>query len=305
MAQIHTCLLDGDILRYEIGSIQQPHPFLPGEGIAAPEEFIRKRVDERVRGIVAATGATHLRVFLTGPGNFRFDIATQVPYKGNRDGFEKPIRYSTVTEHLKTQYNAETVTGIEADDILAIEQFKSLKLDKEFSTCIASRDKDLRMTPGYHYSWSCGERQNEKPLYWVTPTQGKHFFYKQLLTGDATDNIIGCGVRVETVYKSGKKKGQPYTARKGVGPKTAEKYLCGPRTEKGLFEVVKREYKKIFEDNWYEVMLENARLLYIGQTPETLYNFPEEFLDGSSEYESTPSSTDIDTRGVQSSADES
>jgi len=46
-----------------------------------------------------------------------------------------------------------------------------------------------------------------------------------MLTGDSSDNIIGCGEKQNLIYKSGAKQGQAYRKRVGVGPKEADEIL--------------------------------------------------------------------------------
>ena len=52
---------------------------------------------------------------------------------------------------------------------------------------IATLDKDLDGVPGWHYVWK-GKREG---VFYVTETEADRFFYTQMLTGDATDNIPG------------------------------------------------------------------------------------------------------------------
>ena len=66
--------------------------------------------------------------YLTDSGsNFRLDIATILPYKGNRSGTEKPPLWKGLREYLMEAYPDQVteVVGIEADDQLAIDQYTS------------------------------------------------------------------------------------------------------------------------------------------------------------------------------------
>lgn len=265
---VDVALIDGDVIRYELGAVQLDHPYVKGAKIPAPANFIKNLVDAKLEEITDATGVDDFVVYFTGGGNFRFDIATVQPYKGNRADFQKPYHWKTVDFILKDQCKCKTIEGSEADDALALRQFESLEDMKEggIRTVICSRDKDLRMTEGYHYSWACGKNQPEKPLYWVTKLEGHKFFFKQMLTGDGTDHILGCAVREKMVYKSGAKKGQECIRRKGVGPAKADKLLAEGSTCQEWYNIVQLEYKNIYPDNWEDIMIENARLLYIGQT---------------------------------------
>ena len=69
--------------------------------------------------IKTRTGCTDMRIFLSGQTNFRYDIATIQPYKGNRTD-RKPYWYNEIREYLINNRGAEVVQGIEADDALAM-----------------------------------------------------------------------------------------------------------------------------------------------------------------------------------------
>jgi len=74
--------------------------------------------------------------------------------------------------------DAVVAEGEEADDLLGIGAV-------QHGHGIATLDKDLNGIEGYHYNWK------KKEVYVVSPESADIFFYKQLLTGDATDNIPG------------------------------------------------------------------------------------------------------------------
>lgn len=257
-------LLDCDILRYQIGSVKAAHPFLKGEFIPAPESEICRLVEDLIQHVIKINKADSYVCPLSGKGNFRLDIAKQEPYKGNRDpNVTRPFHYDTVGDYILKNHPSVIVDGMEADDWLGIEQRK----DPE-NTCIASRDKDLGTVFGYHYRWACGEYQPERTIHWITPYEAAEFFFHQMLTGDNTDNILGCGKR-EMVKWGGKM----MLRRKGVGKGAADKILATCSTVQEMYDAVKAEYEKIFSDEHEDVMLENARLLYIGQTPDNLFEW--------------------------------
>lgn len=257
-------LIDADIFRYQIGSIQAAHPFLEGEYIPAPETEIKRLIDDLIEHIIKATGADSYICPLSGQGNFRHSIAKQEPYKGNRDpNSQRPYHYDTVGEYIRNYHPSIVVDNIEADDWLGIEQRK----DPEH-TIICSRDKDLGTVFGWHYRWACGDRQPERPNHWITPYEAREFFFHQMLTGDNTDNIMGCGKREEVMWG-----GKLQLRRKGVGQKGADKILATCNTVQEMYDAVKLEYEKVFGEEHEEVMLENARLLYIGQTQDNLFQW--------------------------------
>ncbi len=169
-----------------------------------------KMVDQLIELILDRTGASHYEVFLSETGNFRLKVASVKKYKGTRQS-EKPKWWGAIRRHLYDKHEATAVYGCEADDMLSIRQ--RAYLAEGTKSCIASRDKDLRICPGLHYSWACGDKQPEKPLYevdeigalwpkWGTTKAGNpciadlkgcglKFFYAQLIMGDTADNIPG------------------------------------------------------------------------------------------------------------------
>jgi hypothetical protein len=191
---------DGDIIPYEIGAISEGFHTL---------SKVTDKVDQLVEFILERTQATEYELFLSEKGNFRLDIASVKQYKGQRMP-DKPKWWQHIRDYLYEHWDATAVHGCEADDMLSIKQRECNFL--AIKSCIASRDKDLRITPGWHYSWPCGEYQPEKPLYlvsrmgelwpkWKAGKRGRtladlkgtglKFFYSQLIMGDGADNIPG------------------------------------------------------------------------------------------------------------------
>ncbi len=198
-----TPLIDGDVLVYEIGFACEY-----GKEEIPSFEYVKEVLDNRIRQICEEVEATSPPVlFLTGKGNFRETLAVTKPYKGTRVA-EKPYHYANIKAYLQASYGATLVEGYEADDALAMAQTSK--------TIICSRDKDLRMVEGWHFSWECGKQPQVGPYKTdrvgklsVLPKKvmgyGLSFFYFQLLTGDSVDNIPGC---------------------KGIGPKKAVDLLA-------------------------------------------------------------------------------
>lgn len=255
-------LVDADVLRYELGAIQTNHPFLDGERIPANPEFIYQRIEDRITRIKEATSCYNVLLVFSGSGNFRFSQATLEPYKGKREGLTKPHHWQTVNDYLKEHFAHIVIDGREADDYLAEKQ----RIDK--NTIICTRDKDLLVTPGWHYRWACGDRQPEVPPHYVTELDAWRNFFHQMLIGDNTDNIIGCGER-RPVIRGGKE----VMWRHGVGPKDSKKLLKDCTTVTGMYHTVRIEYMRLFPEAWECNMLENARLLFVGQREDDLFDW--------------------------------
>lgn len=132
-----------------------------------------------------------LCLYLTGTGNFREKIATIKPYKGNRPPWHKPRLYRECRAYMVNAWGAVVVHDQEADDEVVIQQIAANEAG--IPSVIVGIDKDLWQCPGWHYSTS------KRGFARISPAMGLRLFYRQVLTGDATDNIGG-------VYRLGKVK---------------------------------------------------------------------------------------------------
>ena len=171
-------------------------------------------------------------IYLTGVGNYREEIATIAPYKGNRDSGHKPKYYKEMRRYAIDSWGAEVIDGMEADDAVSMEQWAN----PDKSTIIVSIDKDLLNTPGHHYN----PRRDEYQL--VTLAEADRNFWMQGGTGDTTDNIKGL---------------------KGVGPKTVWKeWEKNPDLE--MFkDWLRRGYDKQYGADGEHAMWENLTLLWM------------------------------------------
>lgn len=179
--------------------------------------------------------------------NFRFDVATTLPYKGNRKQ-PKPKYYNYIREYLISKANTIVTEGIEADDLIA-----DMAEENPEKTVIVSIDKDLRQVPGWHFEPD-GEFElvldkerdelvsylsPKRPIYYVGRSSpgilqlekspgnktgifgtGDRWIYAQMMLGDTIDNIPGL---------------------KGYGPVKVYNLLNGKEDYK---EITKRAYEK-------------------------------------------------------------
>lgn len=245
-------LVDSDILCYEFGGMVQLED--PEKPLAW--EIVRTMVDDRIKQILEATSATSYKLYLTdSSSNFRVDLATIKPYKGHRKT-EKPYHWEAIRQHLIDSWDAEVQYGIEADDRLGIEQSTNFELywadhneiiPELLNTVICSRDKDLNMIPGWHYVWPAGKQ--EEKLWFQDELSAIRCFYRQLLTGDSTDNILG-------LY--------------GVGASSQlVKRLESFDQEQLMFEHVLKAYQDRFGTYATQFIWENAALLWIKREEAT------------------------------------
>lgn len=225
-------LIDGDILAYRAAFATQD---------ALPQDA-EDKVEELVQYVLGETlvfpSPSDYYVFLTGKGNFRYEIAKSHEYKGNRKGTDKPLHLQHVRDYLVAKHNAIISEGEEADDLISK---KATELGP--TTVVASIDKDMLQIPCRHFNFVKNEWRD------VDEFSGLKFFYKQILTGDTADNIIG-------LYR--------------VGSVKADKMLEGCETEEDLWDAVLKAY-----DGDIERVVENARLLWLRRREEELWQPPD------------------------------
>lgn len=205
--------IDGDLVCFRCAA---------SVGEDGEEDIAILRADKLMRDLLYNTGCESYNCFISGRNNFRKQINPE--YKANRKDKIPPRWLQSCREYLQKEWNAVVSTGCEADDLLGIHQH-----DTE-SYCI-SLDKDLLMITGWHFRWL----DNEKIF--VTPEEGLKTFYKQMLIGDKSDNIIGV---------------------RGLGPVKASKLLDNLETEQELIETVFNLYDEDAERFWM-----NAQCLWI------------------------------------------
>lgn len=222
-------LLDADILCYRVGfATNDEHENTAIETMAV---FLEDLV---MFDLIDCEGH---ELFLTGKNNFRHEIAVTAPYKGNRKDNKKPKHLPLLREYLQMAWGAVVSNGEEADDVIAI---RATELGDD--SIIVSTDKDFNQVPGWHYNFV------KKVKSYVTPEEGLRFFYRQILTGDAADNIKG-------LFR--------------VGDVKATKMLAGAKTEVELYQCCVEALGK-------ERVLENGRLLWLRRKQNELWEPPSE-----------------------------
>ena len=252
-------LIDADLIAYEAASAAD----MVEEGYERRSfDYVIDKVDESIRFITENSGCDSYELFITGKDNFRYDIATVKPYKGNRSAKPKPF-YLESTRKLLESYGAVVCDGMEADDMLAVRAREMEYKD----CCICSRDKDLRMVPCMQYSWEVGlqpewgpelvdtlgelhfrfsdkilkngEKSNAIKKVWGT---GLKWFYAQLIIGDSTDNISGL---------------------EGKGGGLVHQVIHPCTSEEELFTAAFSAYTDKYGDTAAERLLEQGRLLWM------------------------------------------
>jgi hypothetical protein len=179
---------------------------------------------------------TDFQLYLSGSGNFRKLMPTDPVYKGNRDPAHRPTYEENLRQYLIQKYGAVLVDGMEADDAVGIAQCET----EPETTVLVSIDKDLDQIPGWHYNYQ------KKKKYFVTEEEGTRFFWKQMLTGDTSDNIRG-------IY--------------GIGPVKADKMLGDSADD--YETIVWDAYINEFGGDAERMFRQNQELLWILRAPRS------------------------------------
>ena len=219
-------LIDGDIIGYRIGFSTEKES----------EKIVISRVATFVETMLwEDLDAETYQGYLTGSGNFRNEIATTAPYKGNRTA-PKPKHLQLIRDYLVSAWDFQVSEGQEADDSIAIAH-----VENNYKSIIASIDKDFLQLRGNHWNFV------KKEMTFVSEEEAIKNFYRQVLTGDRVDNIIGL---------------------KGIGPVKADKILRECESAAEMYSACVQAYGST------ERVIENCRLLHLRRTEGELWKPP-------------------------------
>tara|TARA_R110000850_G_scaffold12281_2_gene41510 strand:+ start:5 stop:940 length:936 start_codon:yes stop_codon:yes gene_type:complete len=258
-----TLNIDGDIVIYRPCCIHN-------EDDDQSRRLITKDISSMIDKLMLAAGCNTYIMFVTTKFNFRDQLVDD--YKAKRLEVVRPINLTYAKRWAVENLNTHFHKGLEADDLLGIHMTDD--------TVLWSLDKDLRQVPGKHLDdatmkvidiTKSGSLKKEV-IYkdcGIRIKKTKHHFtgliglYFQMLTGDTTDWIVGCGVRETGTFKSGPNKGKERIVRKGVGPGQAFDLLYGSKLTGDALKVVINEYKKIHSNAWQQELETQANLLFM------------------------------------------
>lgn len=192
--------------------------------------------------------ASDIRIAVQSPGpKFRSQIYPD--YKAHR---QAPSQYSNtlVPELRRRLVDMGVATGsgtLESDDLLRIWYEELVR--KGQRPIICAEDKDMQMIPGVHFRLKDNIFKSE--LLTINKYEARMFFYTQLLTGDAVDNV----------------KGVPK-----IGPKRAEGILAGLFEEEEFQQAVVDTYAGYFGENWRTALELNGHMIYLRKTFEDTFS---------------------------------
>lgn len=202
---------------------------------AGPISHALANIKNIMEGITKQERCSSYEVFISGKDNFRYDIDPN--YKGNRDKSSKPIQEKEIRNYLKKAWGAKEVDFCEVDDAVSY-----MTMQNPISNVIVTIDKDLDNTPGWHYNY------DKDDYYYITDEEADLNFYRQLLSGDPTDNIKGC---------------------KGIGKVKAHDILENYLTPERMCAIVLAMYQDRGHD--WEYFVNQGRLLWMWRKPNDLW----------------------------------
>lgn len=242
-------------------------------------EEMQHNTDAMIERLRAQSGSESVCIHLTAKGSNkgnRFNIAVQREYQGNRKDKPKPKYLNVMREWLEEDRAAIMHHDLEADDGMTINQHA----DPD-NSCIATKDKDLRMVPGLQIDWDSGElndsdewgylvlkekKQKNKQITKKVSGRGNKFFWAQLLMGDTADNIQGLPWCIHDVTD-----GKP----RRIGPMHTYSIINPMKNNREAWTVVQKLFKRAgeheeFKDyrdgsviSWKAALLSEMKLLWM------------------------------------------
>lgn len=241
--------IDADMLAYQCGGNEDTD-------VATSRRILKSKIDL----FRDAAGAEGVLLHMTASGStkgHRALIAYTKPYQGQRKG-HRPKNWQYLRDYM-----AEGLAGPvkqwfdrEADDGFG---FISMNCPLDV---LATRDKDMRMLPGWHLNWDTYDLIKVEPDQFALEAGGKLYghkwFWTQMLWGDAADNIPGLPKHPDFP--------------RGVGEVAASKLLAFADDDDSAAMAVAQAYKAHYGAEWAERFCEQASLLWIRRTNQAPIN---------------------------------
>lgn len=176
-------IFDADSFVFKAGYPLKDQLNMLGEGAA------RERLDNHIKSILRTIKADCFVGFIGDPitskGNFRFDVATIKPYKGQRPTVEWMEYFKPrLKQYMKDKWGFYSTANIEADDAvgIAFNQFKD-----EYDVVMIFEDKDAIQFAGWLPTDQSMTNYNfnkyHKGIHKYTHYEGLKHFWIQNLTG--------------------------------------------------------------------------------------------------------------------------
>ena len=202
--------------------------------------------------------------YYSGQGNFRKDICTLLPYKGNRKDMVLPLHLQDARDYLFKHHNGKPSKDVEPDDLVTTDMFTAIKAKEDFIGVVF--EKDYLGCDGDWYYPDTGEivsvsgfgrlHRTEKGV----KGEGRLWKYFQCCFADSSDNYYAnCFSEVSN------------------GEVTVYNTLKDCKNDKEAFECMKLHFQKLypkaitisnwkgdsFEIDWLYVMQEMFNMAHL------------------------------------------
>jgi len=194
------------------------------------------KLDGLIEYIIDAVFADEVLIAVKGEDNFRKVLCTDYKKHRNRS-IDLDHRLSALIQHVIDTRDAHKSDGWEADD-QCHKWHREILDDKKDLPVICSGDKDMLTIEGVHYNIK------EDRIIHIDANTADYNLHKQLLMGDASDNIKGIP-KVGPVKAIAALEGVPFGGRR---------------------QIIIDEYKKYFDSDWEKELLLTGNLIYIRHT---------------------------------------
>jgi 5'-3' exonuclease len=263
-------------------------------------------IDEKINNILEKTEATHYSLFISQGKYFRHLLFPE--YKQNRKSYPTQLKWiKTLRQYLVEKYNAMSMNGVEADDLLAYWYNKDLHIaddgkiepkevfDDAIDYCqhvgfdlfkyepieviIASPDKDILQSilgKHFNYTYRLEDKDNPESVikgWWVETNKEDAYdnFWKSVITGDNSDGIKGLegagDVAANKIIKDCKEIGLPYYES------ILRKYITKYGETQGIFEFQKN-YRLLHlldcDEDFYREVRELPELPHINEVSHSI-----------------------------------
>lgn len=217
--------------------------FIEDSKVVEPIENAIHILNQSIKSICSQLNTNKYYGYTARGKTFREDIATLLPYKGNRENMEKPIHLEELKDYVNLRHDGFIVDTYEADDYCAMDAWHHFNLfkktgnekDKLINVAI---DKDAKgvtsflFNPNKYFEPIMIEGvgslyEDEKDI----DGRGRAWFYFQVANGDSTDNFN------PSCFSDGK-----------YGKVSAYNALKGCSTDKQYWQALVNYFKKMYPE---------------------------------------------------------
>lgn len=270
--------IDADFIAYQVACETKAE--LDGLKPRRSLEHMKKQVLSIALHQQKLVGAERYVLFITPPGSDkggRDAYAVNKPYQGNRADKVPPEHLDAIRAYMGEECPSNISLNQEADDALAQANYAAIAAGTPELTVLCSKDKDLKMVPGYYYDFDAEEVKSCLDTFGYIEVdrsksaakvvgRGTKFFWAQCLMGDTADNIAG----LPKCFVNGKDK--------SVGPVAAYNFLKDCEDDGQCYDVVRElwstsrhewiNWKTQQPSTWGEALYGDMHLLWMRRTPD-------------------------------------